>query len=97
MMFNLSLSITATICWKEALSWLADASGKLAITLESINHALQGSDMVATWPLDTKEGWWRYRPKGSTMLGHSDPAAPLKQPIDVAQLRLLSKWYTPTP
>ncbi|STW66786.1 protein YhjJ [Klebsiella michiganensis] len=31
--------------------------------------------MVATWPADTKEGWWRYRLKGSTMLGH-DPAAP---------------------
>ncbi|VTN50018.1 protein YhjJ, putative peptidase [Klebsiella pneumoniae] len=80
---------------KEALSWLADASGKLAITPESINHALQGSDMVATWPLDTKEGWWRYRLKGSTMLGH-DPAAPLKQPIDVAQLKdFYQKWYTP--
>ncbi len=53
--------------------------------------------MVATWPLDTKEGWWRYRLKGSTMLGH-DPAAPLKQPIDVAQLEdFYQKWYTPTP
>ncbi|MDR8295487.1 insulinase family protein, partial [Acinetobacter baumannii] len=43
----------------------------------------------------TKEGWWRYRLKGSTMLGH-DPAAPLKQPIDVAQLKdFYQKWYTP--
>ncbi len=31
------------------------------------------------------------------MLGH-DPAAPLKQPIDVAQLKdFYQKWYTPTP
>ena len=94
-MFNLSLPNNRNDLLKEALSWLADASGKLAITPESINHALQGSDMVATWPLDTKEGWWRYRLKGSTMLGH-DPAAPLKQPIDVAQLKdFYQKWYTP--
>jgi hypothetical protein len=37
--------------------------------------------MVATWPADTKEGWWRYRLKGSTLLGH-DPAEPLKQPVE---------------
>ncbi len=88
-MFNLSLPNNRNDLLKEALSWLADASGPLVnwpITPESINHALQGSDMVATWPLDTKEGWWRYRLKGSTMLGH-DPAAPLKKPIDVAQLK----------
>lgn len=96
-MFNLSLPNNRNDLLKEALSWLADASGKLTITPESINHALQGNDMVATWPLDTKEGWWRYRLKGSTMLGH-DPAAPLKQPIDVAQLKdFYQKWYTLTP
>ena len=93
-MFNLSLPNNRNDLLKEALSWLADASGKLAITPESINHALQGSDMVATWPLDTKEGWWRYRLKGSTMLGH-DPAAPLKQPIDVAQLKDFIKMVHP--
>ena len=48
-MFNLSLPNNRNDLLKEALSWLADASGKLAITPESINHALQGSDMVATW------------------------------------------------
>jgi predicted Zn-dependent peptidase len=67
----------------------------LSITQQAVNHALQGSDMVATWPLDTQEGWWRYRLKGSTMLGH-DPAAPLKQPIDIKQLKeFYQKWYTP--
>ncbi|MDP1165406.1 insulinase family protein, partial [Klebsiella pneumoniae] len=80
---------------KEALSWLEDACAKLAITTESINHALHGSDMVSTMPLDTKEGWWRYRQKGSTILGH-DPPAPLKQPNDVAQQKdIYQKLYTP--
>jgi predicted Zn-dependent peptidase len=51
--------------------------------------------MVATWPLDTKDGWWRYRLKGSTMLGH-DPGAALKKPVDIAQLKAFyQKWYTP--
>ncbi|MDJ1652589.1 pitrilysin family protein [Raoultella sp. Ech2A] len=94
-MFNLSLPNNRNDLLKEALSWLADASGKLTVTPEAVNHALQGGDMVATWPLDTKEGWWRYRLKGSTMLGH-DPAAPLKTPVDVAQLKeFYQKWYTP--
>ncbi|XXD07653.1 M16 family metallopeptidase [Klebsiella sp. R445] len=94
-MFNLSLPNNRNDLLKEALNWLSDASGKLVITPESVNHALQGDDMVATWPLDTKDGWWRYRLKGSTMLGH-DPAAPLKQPIDTAQLKAFyKKWYTP--
>ncbi len=51
--------------------------------------------MVATWPADTKDGWWRYRLKGSTLLGH-DPAEPLKEPVDAAQLKAFyQKWYTP--
>ena len=51
--------------------------------------------MVATWPTDTKEGWWRYRLKGSTLLGH-DPAEPLKQPVDAAQVKsFYQQWYTP--
>ncbi|MEL0551578.1 putative Zn-dependent peptidase [Raoultella sp. BIGb0399] len=94
-MFNLSLPNNRNDLLKEALNWLSDASGKLVVTPESVNHALQGDDMVATWPLDTKDGWWRYRLKGSTMLGH-DPAAPLKQPVDTAQLKAFyKKWYTP--
>lgn len=94
-MFNLSLPNNRNDLLKEALSWLADASGKLAVTPEAVDHALQGSDMVATWPLDTKEGWWRYRLKGSIMLGH-DPAAPLKNPVDAAKLKeFYQKWYTP--
>jgi predicted Zn-dependent peptidase len=94
-MFNLSLPNNRNDLLKEALNWLSDASGKLVVTPESVNHALQGDDMVATWPLDTKDGWWRYRLKGSTMLGH-DPGTPLKKPVDIAQLKAFyQKWYTP--
>ena len=94
-LFNLSIPNNRNDLLKEALSWLASASGKMSISPETVNHALQGEDMVATWPADTKEGWWRYRLKGSTMLGH-DPAAPLKQPVDIAQLKeYYHKWYTP--
>ena len=80
-LFNLSLPNNRNDLLKEALSYLANATGKLTITPETINHALQSQDMVATWPADTKEGWWRYRLKGSTLLGH-DPADPLKQPVE---------------
>ncbi|MEN0613675.1 pitrilysin family protein [Klebsiella indica] len=94
-LFNLSLPNNRNDLLKEALSWLANANGKLSITRETVNHALQSEDMVATWPANTKESWWRYRLKGSTMLAH-DPAVPLKQPIDIAKLKdFYHKWYTP--
>ena len=94
-LFNLSLPNNRNDLLKESLTWLGDASGKLTITPESVNKALATEDMVATWPQNTKEGWWRYRLKGSTMLGH-DPAEPLKQPVDIEQLKAFyKKWYTP--
>ncbi|MCS2157516.1 insulinase family protein [Scandinavium sp. H11S7] len=94
-LFSLSLPNNRNDLLKEALTWLSDSSGKLNITPEAVNHALGGEDMVMTWPQDPKEGWWRYRLKGSTMLGH-DPAEPLKQPIDTGQLKsFYQKWYTP--
>ena len=95
MLFNLSLPNNRNDLLKEALSYLANATGKLTITPETINHALQSQDMVATWPADTKEGWWRYRLKGSTLLGH-DPADPLKQPVEAEKIKdFYQKWYTP--
>lgn len=94
-LFNLSLPNSRNDLLKEALTWLADASGHLKISPETINHALSGEDMVATWPQDPKEGWWRYRLKGSAMLGH-DPSEALKQPVDAEQLKAFyHKWYTP--
>lgn len=94
-LFNLSLPNNRNDLLKEALTYLSDSSGKLAITPETVNLALQSQDMVATWPMDTKDDWWRYRLKGSTLLGH-DPAEDLKQPVDAEQLKAFyQKWYTP--
>ena len=94
-LFSLSLPNNRSDLLKEALMYLSDITGKLTVTPETINHALGSDDMVATWPLETKDNWWRYRLKGSTLLGH-DPAAPLKKPIDEAQLKAFyQKWYTP--
>ncbi|APG20424.1 hypothetical protein Y71_00965 [Kosakonia radicincitans DSM 16656] len=93
--YNLSLPNNRTDLLKEALVYLADATGKLTITPATISHALASNDMVATWPADTKDSWWRYRLKGSSLLGH-DPAETLKEPIDAAQLKAYyEKWYTP--
>ncbi|WP_318392172.1 pitrilysin family protein [Enterobacter sp.] len=93
--FNLSLPNNRNDLLKEALIYLADTAGKLTITPETIAHAQGSEDHVATWPADTKDNWWRYRLKGSTLLGH-DPAEPLKKPVDAAQLQAFyQKWYTP--
>ncbi|NYY74347.1 hypothetical protein DMH88_02505 [Escherichia coli] len=79
-LFNLSLPNNRNDLLKEALSYLANATGKLTITPKPSTMRCK----VRTWwrrPADTKEGWWRYRLKGSTLLGH-DPADPLKQPVE---------------
>jgi len=94
-LFNLSLPNNRNDLLKEALTWLADSSGRLNITPETINATPENDNKIMTWPVDTKEGWWRYRLKGSTMLGH-DPADPLKKPVDAEQVKsFYQKWYTP--
>ena len=94
-LFNLSLPNNRNDLLKEALVWLSDSAGKLTITPETVNNALASEDRVATWPANTKESWWRYRLKGSSLLGH-DPADTLKQPLDIQQLKsFYQKWYTP--
>ncbi|WP_238082509.1 M16 family metallopeptidase [Pseudescherichia vulneris] len=94
-LFNLSLPNNRSDLLKEALVYLSDITGKLTVTPETVNHALNSDDMVATWPPETKDNWWRYRLKGSTLLGH-DPASPLKKPVDPGQLKAFyQKWYTP--
>ncbi|BCU57486.1 M16 family metallopeptidase [Enterobacter kobei] len=94
-LFNLSLPNNRNDLLKESLAYLADTAGKLTITPETVNHALANQDMVATWPQDTKDSWWRYRLKGSSLLGH-DPADTLKQPVDAEQVKsFYQKWYTP--
>ncbi|POP45229.1 hypothetical protein CHU32_12475 [Superficieibacter electus] len=94
-LFNLSLPNNRNDLLKEALTWLADSSGRLVITPETVSATPGSADKVMTWPMDTKEGWWRYRLKGSSMLGH-DPADPLKKPVDAEQVKsFYQKWYTP--
>lgn len=94
-MFNLSLPNNRNDLLKEALVWLSDSAGRLTITPETVNHAFASDDMVATWPGNTKDSWWRYRLKGSSLLGH-DPAETLKQPLDAKQINAFyQKWYTP--
>lgn len=94
-LYNLSLPNNRSDLLKEAMIYLSDAAGKLTITPETVNHALASNDMVATWPGDTQDSWWRYRLKGSPLLGH-DPAGELKEPVDAEQLKAFyEKWYTP--
>lgn len=93
--YSLSLPNSRNDLLKESLTWLADAVGKLTITPQTVTNALQAQDMVLTAPADTKEGGWRYRLKGSTLLGH-DPSEPPKQPVDAEHLKAFyQKWYTP--
>lgn len=94
-LFTLSLPNSRNDLLKEALTFLADSSGNMLVTPETVNAALKAEDKIATWPADTQDSWWRYRLKGSTLLGH-DPAENLKQPVDVQQLQAFyEKWYTP--
>lgn len=94
-LFNLSLPNNRSDLLKEALVFLADGGGNLSVTPETINTALKTRDMVATWPMNTQDSWWRYRLKGSALLGHN-PAENVKQPVDAQRLNeFYKKWYTP--
>ncbi|WP_227318610.1 M16 family metallopeptidase [Cedecea davisae] len=94
-LFNLSLPNNRNDLLKEALAFLATNTGSLNVSSDRVAAALRAPDMVATWPMNTKDSWWRYRLKGSTLLGH-DPAEDLKRPVDAAQLKAFyDKWYTP--
>ncbi|WP_058910489.1 M16 family metallopeptidase [Entomohabitans teleogrylli] len=93
--FSLSLPNNRADLLKEAFGWLANSAGKLSITQETVAQGLQAQNDVPTWPTDPRDGWWRYRLKGSTLLGH-DPLLALKQPVDAQQLAAFyHKWYTP--
>ncbi|AFJ45289.1 M16 family metallopeptidase [Shimwellia blattae] len=94
--YNLSLPNGRNDLLKEAFDWLAHTAGQLPITPQRVAH-LPGAESatVGTWPENPRDAWWRYRLKGSVLLGH-DPSAPLKQPLDAAGLSsFYHKWYTP--
>ena len=95
-MYNLSLPNNRPDLLKEALAWLADTTGKLAIDEHTVYAVMSSSiNPVGTFPPNTKDAWWRYRLKGSTLLAH-DPAQPAKRPVNLEQLKkFYQQWYTP--
>ncbi|RLM16182.1 peptidase [Gibbsiella quercinecans] len=95
-LYNLSLPNNRPDLLKEALAWLADTTGRLAID-ENTVHAVINShvDPIGTFPVDPQDVWWRYRLKGSTLLPH-DPNQPVKRPVNIEQLKAFyQQWYTP--
>lgn len=93
-LFNLSLPNNRSDLLKTALHSLAKSTGGLQVTSETVNATLGMDNPVKTWP-DTQDNWWRYRLKGSTLLGH-DPASNIIHPIDAEKLKTFyEKWYTP--
>ena len=94
-LYNLSLPNNRPELLKDALSWLSATAGKMSINDQVVNTALGADDPIASWPLNPRDVWWRYRLKGSTLLGH-DPAEQPKAPVDIQQLsRFYQQWYTP--
>ncbi len=93
-LFNLSLPNNRSDLLKAALHSLAKSTGSLQVTSEAVNATLGMDKPVKTWP-DTQDNWWRYRLKGSALLGH-DPASKMIHPIDAEKLKgFYEKWYTP--
>ncbi|EPA3124538.1 M16 family metallopeptidase [Yersinia enterocolitica] len=95
-LYSLSLPNNRPDLMKEALAWLSDTSGKLAISEQTINAALNSAtDPIATFPQNIQEPWWRYRLKGSSLMGH-DPGQPVAKPVDIEKLKqFYQQWYTP--
>lgn len=94
--YNLSLPNNRPDLLKEALSWLADTTGKLAIDEPTVDAVMNANiDPIGIFPPDPRDNWWRYRLKGSTLLAH-DPGQPVKRPVNIEQLqKFYQQWYTP--
>ncbi|CAI1756022.1 Peptidase M16 inactive domain [Serratia fonticola] len=94
--YNLSLPNNRPDLLKEALAWLADTTGKLAIDEPTVEAVMNSKmDPIGIFPPDPKDSWWRYRLKGSTLLAH-DPGQPVKRPVNIEQLqKFYQQWYTP--
>ncbi|WP_380182366.1 M16 family metallopeptidase [Kalamiella sp. sgz302252] len=94
-LYSLSLPNNRPEVLKEAMSWLAATVGDMTVNDQTVNTALNADDPIASWPADPQDPWWRYRLKGSTLLGH-DPASPVSTPVDMEKLNAFYKqWYTP--
>lgn len=94
--YNLSLPNNRPELLKEALRWLANTAADLEINDATVAAALQGQDKrVATLPSEASDPWWRYRLKGSNLLGH-EPGRPVTLPLAAAKLQqFYHQWYTP--
>lgn len=96
--YNLSLPNNRPDLLKDSLHWLASTVGKLPVNEATVTQALQSgsvSSLMMTLPVDTGDAWWRYRLKGSTLLGH-DPGKTPAAPVDANQLKsFYHQWYTP--
>lgn len=95
-LYSLSLPNNRPDLLKDALAWLSDTAGNLAVSEQTVNAALNtATDPIATFPQNIQEPWWRYRLKGSSLIGH-DPGQPVTQPVDVEKLKqFYQQWYTP--
>jgi len=94
-LYSLSLPNNRPEVVKEAMNWLAATVEDMTINEQTVNTALKVDDPIATWPANPQDAWWRYRLKGSTLLGH-DPASPARTPVDPDKLNAFYKqWYTP--
>ncbi|MEB6334576.1 M16 family metallopeptidase [Serratia rhizosphaerae] len=95
-LYNLSLPNNRPDLLKEALSWLAETSGKLPIDEQTVHKVVNsGADPIGLFPANTQDAWWRYRLKGSTLLAH-DPGQAVKRPVNLEQLKdFYQQWYTP--
>ncbi|WP_411703904.1 M16 family metallopeptidase [Edaphovirga cremea] len=95
-LYNLSLPNNRPDLLKEALNWLADTSGKMVIDSSSVQAAVNAQqDPIGTFPPNTQDPWWRYRLKGSPLLGH-DPGQKPTRPVNIEELKkFYQQSYTP--
>lgn len=93
-MYSLSLPNNRSELLKTALTWLSDIAGKLPITPNTVATALRLATPITTFPLDISDPWWRYRLKGSAMLGH-DPVQPSGSIDSKALAEFYQQNYTP--
>ncbi|ACR70876.1 insulinase family protein [Edwardsiella ictaluri] len=94
--YNLSLPNNRPDLMKDALRWLANTAGDLQVNAETVGEALKGADSrVMAQPGEAGDPWWRYRLKGSNLLGH-EPGRAAVVPLAPTQLKAFyHQWYTP--
>lgn len=63
--YNLSLPNNRPDLLKDALVWLSDITGKLALNEHGVQAVMSVCiDPVGTFPPNLQDAWWRYRLKG---------------------------------